>query len=404
MHVGFALLTLLPGKVGGSETYVRSLLDGLASERVPDRVTVLAAESLLGSLAGIDSGQVAVRAVAGWRYPHRTAGRALAIGGGLLAGRALARRQTSDLDVVHYPLTTPLPKVSVPTVVTYHDALHLDHPAFFSAAERTYRTLAYDRAARKASIVVTPSEFTRDTLSKRLGIARERVAVCGHGVDRSRFTPDRSADDRLLAGLRLPERYLIYPANHWPHKNHERLIEALGLTAGRDLHVVLTGGLHERGEALSRTARRAGVGSRVTHLGFVSASALAALYRRARGMIFPSLYEGFGSPPLEAMACGCPTAVSHVAALPQVCGDATLYFDPRSAASIAQAIDRLDSDHDLREQLRELGLSRAARFTWSASAQRHAAVYRRACGLREPGRQALSSVTFDSGEEQPHSP
>jgi glycosyltransferase involved in cell wall biosynthesis len=109
----------------------------------------------------------------------------------------------------------------------------------------------------------------------------------------------------------------------------------------------------------------------------VTAQALASLYRRAQAMVFPSLHEGFGAPPLEAMACGCPVACSDAASLPEVCGDVALRFDPRSIESIAAAVGRVTADPELRERLREAGLARARSSTWHASAERHRAIYDR---------------------------
>ncbi len=381
MHVGFSLLTLLPGKVGGSETYVRGLLGALRDGDGPERVTVLTGAKVRRAYGGFAGGAVAIRDVQRWRYPEHGPLRALALGSGLAAGKHLARAATADLDLMHYPLTVPIPRTPGATVVTFHDAQHLDHPEFFSRAERLYRVVAYDRAARDASVVVTPSEFTRRAAIERLGLEPERVHASSHGIDHVRFGPDGPEDDRLLALLELPERYVVYPANPWPHKNHARLVEALSIASDRDLGLVLTGGIQAGRKELAALADRRGVGNRVRHLGFVGSDVMPALYRRATAMIFPSLYEGFGSPPLEAMACGCPTAVGRVAALPETCGAAALYFDPASAESIAVAIDSLVADGALRDRLREAGIAHAAGFTWSAAARRHTAVYREAIAM-----------------------
>lgn len=398
MHVGVSLLTLLPGKVGGSETYVRGLLEAFGDGDGPERVTVLTGEKVRRAYGGVAEGAVALRDVRRWRYPEYAPLRALALCAGLAGGERLARGATEDLDLLHHPLTVPIPRTPGATVVTYHDAQHLEHPAFFSRAERAYRAVAYDRAARHASVVVTPSEFTRRAAIERLGLEPERVHVSSHGIDHARFGPDGPEDDRLLAPLDLPERFLVYPANLWPHKNHGLLVEALGIASDRDVCLVLTGGIQEGGKELAAIADRMRVGTRVRHLGFVASDAMPALYRRATAMIFPSLYEGFGSPPLEAMACGCPTAVARAGALPESCGTATRYFDPTSAESIAGAIDSLAADGALRDRLREVGIGHAAGFTWSASALRHTAVYREAVAMdREPPDSASLNRSVQTG-------
>ena len=126
-----------------------------------------------------------------------------------------------------------------------------------------------------------------------------------------------------------------------------------------------------------RRARELGLAERVRHLGHVPHETLPALYRAAAALVFPSLYEGFGAPPLEAMACGCPVAASDRASLPEVCGDAALLFDPTSAESIAGALADVTSSAELRGRLRGAGLSRARAFTWRASSERHAEIYAR---------------------------
>ena len=188
-----------------------------------------------------------------------------------------------------------------------------------------------------------------------LGLEPERVHVIHLGVDHTLFRP----------GPEEREPFLLYPARPWPHKNHARLLEAFAAlreTRPR-LRLVLTGGGHERLDPLPE-----GVESR----GVVSAAELASLYRRAACLVFPSLYEGFGLPPVEAMACGCPVAASHAGALPEVCGDAAVLFDPTDVDAIAAAILQVD---ERREELSERGLAHAARFTWDETARKHEASY-----------------------------
>jgi glycosyltransferase involved in cell wall biosynthesis len=198
------------------------------------------------------------------------------------------------------------------------------------------------------------------------------------GIDLERFTPTAGKDDpTVVARLELTRPFLFYPANVWPHKNHERLIRAFAAVPEDDLDLVLTGRTYGRLTRLAELAGSLGVGARVRHLGFVEPEEVPALYRAARAVVFPSLYEGFGGPPLEAMACGCPVAASTRASLAEVCGDSTVSLDPESVESIAAAIERVVTDETLRRQLEERGLRRAAGFSWRRSAEAHAAVYRR---------------------------
>ena len=290
----------------------------------------------------------------------------------------VARDVPRDLDVIHHPLTVPIPRTGTPVVTTIHDLQHRDLPGFFSAGERAFRRWAYDGAARQADHVISDSAFTRDGLVRHLGIDPERITVIHLGIDHDRFTPDPSPGDaEALASLHLPERFALYPANLWPHKNHERLIDAFARIGDPEIELVLSGQGGPRLEPLLERARALGVGDRVRPVGFVRSDAVPALYRRAAALVFPSLYEGFGYPPLEAMACGCPVASSTRGSLGETGGDAVVPFDAEDPASIAAALDRVLGDEALRERLRSAGLARAATFTWERTARMHTEVYAR---------------------------
>ena len=350
MRVGLSLLTLVPGIVGGSETYTRSLCRALTGRE-------LDAVAFVPTLAP-DAGEgLPTEVVTEYPAARSTAGRLRAMASGALSRPAL-RQRFAGVDVVHYPLTVQVPRLDVPSVVTLHDVQHLDLPELFSRGERAYRRLAYDRGARRAEAVVVPSAFVRDRAAALLGLDPARVAVIPHGVSQEVFRPDPAVER---------EPFLLYPAKTWPHKNHARLLEALGTIRRerRELRLVLTG------DGTGAYSGLDGVDAR----GLVSRDELVDLYRRASCLVFPSLYEGFGAPPLEAMACGAPVAASSAGSLPEVCGDAAVLFDPADpsaiAAGVLEALERSD-------ELSRAGLDRAASFTWAAAADAHEAVYRAA--------------------------
>ena len=380
MHLGYSLLTLFPGRVGGSETNVRGVLGEFSDGNGPEHVTVFANRLVADVYGQYERGPVSLHRVRSYRAGDRIPTRALA----MAAARALpwlAARDVPPVDVVHYPVTVPIPRTDRPTVVTVHDLQHHDFPQFFSRAERAYRRWAYDGAARSATMVVAVSAHTRARLIELLGVAAERVEVVPHGLDPNRFRPVGDGDEALLAKLELPEHFVVYPANLWRHKNHERLVDALAVQRERNVDLVLTGQTWNRLDPLMDRAARAGVRPRVRHLGFIEPKTLAAVYRAARAMIFPSLYEGFGAPLLEAMACGCPVAASLSGSLEEVGAGAVLELDPESAESIADALDRIVADEDLRQRLRTAGIERARRFRWADAARKHTAVYTRAAEL-----------------------
>lgn len=338
--VGIAVLTLVPGQVGGSETYVRELVAGLARVGTLDyRVLAppLAADWPLPTELARDYGSAR-------SAPERLVA---------LARETLRHGRLADAELVHYPLTVPVPRTRAQTVLTLHDVQHRDLPHLFSRGERAYRVLAYDRPAKRTDGVIVLSEFVRRQAIARLGLDPARVHVVHSGLDHARFRP----------GSEQREPFLLYPARPWPHKNHARLYEAFAqLRRERpELRLVLTGG-----------GDFGAVPDGVELRGLVGDEELSALYRRASAVVFPSLYEGFGLPPLEAMASGCPVASSNAAALPEIAGDAARLFDPYDPGSIAAAVrDVLDDPVTWRDR----GLAHAARFSWDATARAHDAVY-----------------------------
>jgi glycosyltransferase involved in cell wall biosynthesis len=351
VRVGLSLLTLSPGDQGGSETYARQLVGSLARVGTLEYVVFVPARAK-DAAEGLPTIEVKDPPVAK-RGPFRIAAMALQ-----------ARRtkgvgdQLTKLDAIHYPLTVPSPGVDAPTVVKLHDVQHRDLPEFFGPARRSFRRLAYDRAARSAQAVIVTSEFVRDRAREALGLNGDRIHVVPHAIDHTVFRP----------GNEEREPIVLYPARAWPHKNHARLFQAFAsLRETRpQLRLLLTGGGLERLDPLPEG---------VENLGEVPASQLASIYRRAACLAYPSLYEGFGLPPLEAMACGCPVAASNAGAIPEVCGDAAVLFDPTDVEAIAAAMLEADGRRD---ELREKGLARAAHYTWEETARRHEDVYRAA--------------------------
>jgi glycosyltransferase involved in cell wall biosynthesis len=346
--VGLSLLTLVPGVVGGSERYARELTKALA------RVGQLEYRAFLPTIAPDAADGLPSLVVPEYRASQSMPGRIAAMSRASVApGRLLRRMDPKSLDAIHFPLSVMIPRVErPPAATTVHDLQHDFYPQFFSRAELAYRRRVYGWTLARSRIVIAISEHARETLIERHGFDPERVRIIHHGLDHSRFSPDG----------RAREPFLLYPAGRWRHKNHKRLFEAFALVRRErpELRLVLTG--YEAKEALPES---------VESRGRVSDDELVALYRTAACLVFPSLYEGFGLPPLEAMACGCPVAVARATSLPEVCSDAVEYFDPESAEDMAAAIIRA-----LAGRVVERGLERAAAFSWEKCARAHDAVYR----------------------------
>ncbi|MET0383356.1 MAG: glycosyltransferase family 1 protein [Burkholderiaceae bacterium] len=245
-----------------------------------------------------------------------------------------------------------------------HDAAVFDHPEAYTAPFVGWYRLLFRRLARRGAGLLTVSAFSRARLAARLGVPPSRIGLVPNGGD---HLEDVRPDDSVLArhGLR-PGRFLLAVASANPTKNLKALLSAFArLPDGADHPLVIVGGGNRRVFARHRLPCPAGA----LHIGYQDDAALKSLYRHATALVCPSLYEGFGLPPLEAMACGCPVAVGAAAALPEVCGDAALYFDPRSVDDIAQALRRLLGDGPLRERLSRAGRERAQAFRWGESAR-----------------------------------
>jgi glycosyltransferase involved in cell wall biosynthesis len=348
MRVGLSMLTLVPGVSGGSETYARGLAAALARR---GEIDITAFVPTLAPDAGEG---LPTEVVSEYRARAGGPGRLLGFARATLFPARL-RRRYRGLDVVHYPLTVPVPRVDVATVLTLHDVQHLDLPELFGVATRSFRRRAYDGAARRADLVVVPSAFVRGRALERLGLDPARVRTIHLGVDHDRFRP----------GDEHRERFLLYPARPWPHKNHARLLEAFAQVrdAEPELRLVLTG---------AGTEALQGPPGIVTR-GSVPPDELLSLYRRAACLVFPSRYEGFGLPPLEAMACGTPVAAARAGSIPEVCGDAAVLFDPDDVGSIAAGISEALGRSP---ELGALGLRQASGFTWERAAAAHEEAYR----------------------------
>jgi glycosyltransferase involved in cell wall biosynthesis len=227
--------------------------------------------------------------------------------------------------------------------------------------------------------VLTVSESSKRDILRFVGIPADKIDVIPNAFD-ERFSVEPGEEDvvRVRERYQLQDEFVLYAGNVKPHKNLERLIEAFRLVRDRGLdHVklVVIGDQISKYAALRRAVHRHQLHQYVRFLGYVSEETLAVMYRLAAVFVFPSLYEGFGLPPLEAMASGTPVVTSNVSSLPEVAGDAALLINPYEPAAIADAMYRVLTDEPLRRSLREKGLRRAAQFSWEASARRVREIY-----------------------------
>ena len=251
------------------------------------------------------------------------------------------------------------PTSPVPFVMTVFDLIHLRVPELSGQRRRLYYRLHVRPAIRRAQAVLTGSEHSRGEILEWSGVDAERIVAIGAAAA-SHFTPE---GEFYQPGF----PYLLYVGNHKPQKNLARLVRAFARSRERDtMHLALTG---TPTSDLVELARREGVQDRVVFLGRVLDEELPAVYRGAVALVFPSLYEGFGLPPLEAMACGTPVVSSGATSLAEVVGDAAVIVDPLDVDSIADGIDKVVGDERLRSDLCARGLAQAGRFSWDRTAE-----------------------------------
>lgn len=287
---------------------------------------------------------------------------------------------TAGVDLYHAPHYVVPPLTPRRFVVTIHDCIHLRFPqylpnpgAFYYA--RTMMTLA----ARRSRRVLTVSEASKDDILYYLGIPDDKVEVIYNALD-PRLAGEPTPEDvvHVRERFQLTNPFVLYTGNIKPHKNVDRLIDAFAVLRQKrsdDVKLLIIGDEASKYPNLRRLVHRHQLHQHVRFLGFVPDATLAVLYRLASVFVFPSLYEGFGLPPLEAMAAGTPVVTSNISSLPEVVGDAALLIDPMDAGAIADAIDRILNDPALRAELVRRGRERVTAFSWQRSVARIRQVY-----------------------------
>lgn len=288
-------------------------------------------------------------------------------------------------DVMHFT-TQDAFLTSVPTIYHPHDLQHLHLPHLFTRTTRCFREQTYRAFCRQAAMVAVVSSWTRDDVVAHYGIPGTKVVVVPFApVTQAYATPSDAEMEAFVARRNLPLRFVFYPAQTWPHKNHAALLDALArlkMERGIVVPLVSSGHLNAHYAVLAERARRLGVSDQVHFLGFVTPAELQCLYRRCTAVVIPSLFEAASFPLWEAFLAGAPAACSNVTSLPAQARDAALVFDPRDVGGIADAVARLWTDTALCKTLVERGRLNVARFTWDRTARTFRAHYRRIAGRR----------------------
>ena len=358
------MLWCIPGAVGGSEEYLVRQLLGLAEQPGdPWRPTVVAAR-------GLPAAHPELAAVADLVEPEfESRGRVRRI-----VGEATwLRRHTGDVDLVHHGGGTAPMRAHRPYVITIHDLQFRTYPEYFSRVKRAYLSSVIPPSARRATVVAVPSDYVRTSVVEAYGVDPDRVMVVPHGIEpviATDITPEAELRRRYALG---DGPIVVYPAVTHPHKNHEFLLQMMrDHWTDPDLRLVLTGG-----EGLAEHVVSASADRRVCRLGRVPAADRNGLLAMAQAMVFPSKYEGFGAPLIEAMTLGAPVVCSDATCMPQIVGDAGL-VRPLTVDGWKDVLHDVASRRDV---LVAAGHRRADDFTSKASGAALAAVYARALSL-----------------------
>jgi glycosyltransferase involved in cell wall biosynthesis len=351
----------------GIGTYIRNLLRQLARLDRDTEFVVLCRPEDCESLASLGDNFRAV--------PERAANYSVAEQ--VTIPLALWREGVTLFHAPHYVLP---PLVRSRSVVTIHDCIHLMFPQYLpNRFALQYARSSIALAARRAARVMTVSESSKRDILRFVETPADKIDVIYNAYD-ERFTVEPREEDvvRVRERFQLHDEFVLYAGNVKPHKNLERLIEAFELVRKRGLDhlkLVMIGDEISKYTALRRAVHLHQLHKYVRFLGYLPEETLAVMYRLAGVFVFPSLYEGFGLPPLEAMASGTPVVTSNVSSLPEVAGDAAVLVDPYDPQAIADGIYRVLSDETLRRDLRKKGVARAGMFSWETSVRRVHKIY-----------------------------
>lgn len=367
-RVGINLLWMVPGVVGGSETYTTRLLHGLTESRSDIEYTLFALPQFATAHPELASAfEVAYAPLTGQWKSFRVAGE-----NSWLATTSRRRK----IDAIHHAGgIVPLMPSRRP-ILTIHDLQYLFYPEYFTKAKLAYLKTMVPRSAETARLVMTPSEYTRRTVIERLSIDPSMVIVVPHGISLREESP---VEADVLDRFGIDGPFFLYPAATYPHKNHLVLIEAFNrmLKIHPKANLVFTGPkgwevwktATEMEQRIGRELSKLGITDRVKRLGYVSYHDLDALYHAASAVVFPSRFEGFGAPVLEAMSRGCPVVAADATALPEVVGQAGRLVSPDNSEDWCRAMVDLVDDTELRSQFAKAGIERAREFNWANSAE-----------------------------------
>ncbi len=279
-------------------------------------------------------------------------------------------------DIYFEPNFVPLSIKAKKIVATVHDLSFLLFPEWHPEDRVAYISKGFFEKTLYSDLIITPSNYIKEELQSHFPNLENKVFAVHLGVDRNIYNPVKNYS--LLKTKNIPEKYILYVGSIEPRKNLKNLLEAYALlpeSIKKEFPLLLVGFEGWKNKDIQKLIKQ--LSKYVKYLGYVEEEVLAELYKNASVFVYPSFYEGFGLPPIEAMACGCPTIVTKVASLPEVCGDAALYIEnPKDKEEIAYKIHMVLENNDLRNQLKKLAIKQAGRYDWKKSAEQHLQLFK----------------------------
>ncbi len=356
MRIGVNLLDLIPGHIGGMEQYIRNLIQYSSSRDDVEFYLFLNKQNF----------------VTFHQIPHKIT--KILIEKKNRGIEFLQEVHDHDLDLLFCPLLNLEPKnIFIPSVVTIPDMQHKFYPEFFSKEALELREKSFEFSVKNADKIITLSEYSKKTIVSSYDVQQEKVEVIYLDASTT-FQPDTyQKSKRILRKYKLPFQYIFYPANFWKHKNHYVLIQALSILHTKyriKVHLVLTGQKKRMDPEILRLIRKEKLSRYIHIIGYIDQRDLQKIFICADILVFPSLFEGFGIPLIEAMRCNCPIVCSDRTSIPEIVGEAALFFNPEDPDDIAEKISLVINNSDIRDELIEKGKIQSLKFSWSSTSDK----------------------------------
>jgi glycosyltransferase involved in cell wall biosynthesis len=388
MKIAIDVTPILPGgECGGATQLVLELLRGFGQKAIPHKFILLTAhynDSFFHKFDSSGMERICVLKNSSDKISHKISCFFNKIKDVIFSSPSRGILKKNKISVLFCPMSAPTYREpGIPTVSVIHDLQHFWYPSFFTPQELSHRSHFYNELKKKVDYVICVSSFTKKSVVEKLNTPSERIFVIPNCVHTRFLTSSTEDTKRILNKFKLyGEKYCIYPANLWPHKNHKLLLTAFGMFTKQytqfDLHLVLPGAKLEYSSEIEDSIKQMRLESKVHLLGYLKDEELSVLWKNAYFLIYPSLFEGFGIPLVEAMVYEKPIAAGAVTSIPEVAGDAAIYFDPRKPDEIVKSMYTIVHNKNVFNSLVDEGRIQLKRYNFETMIDQYISVFRKA--------------------------